>query len=66
VTVIWTKPSFSVRIEQSDVGSSAASYKNSVTSLFVFEFALGGGAGMIDFFINRSFRSGQHGRAWLL
>ena len=46
VTLIWTKPSFTVKIEQSDVGSSTAWYKNSVTiSLFVFEFALGRGAG---------------------
>ena len=44
MTVIWTKPSFSVRIEQLDVGSSTAWYKNSVTPLFVFAFALGGGA----------------------
>jgi len=38
--LIWTKPSFSVKIEQSDVGRSTAWYKNSVTlSLLVFEFA---------------------------
>ena len=44
-TLIWTKPSFSVKIEQSDVGSSTAWYKISVTlSLFVFEFALGRGS----------------------
>jgi len=43
--LIWTKLSFSVKIEQSDVGSSTAWCKNSVTlSLFVFEFALGRGA----------------------
>jgi len=46
VTLIWTNPSFSVIFEQSDVGGPTASYKNSVTlSLFVFEFALGRGAG---------------------
>ena len=46
MTLIWTKPSISVKIEQSDVYSSTAWYKNSVIlSLFVFEFALGRGAG---------------------
>jgi len=41
ITLIWTKLSFSVKIERSDVGSSTAFYKNSITlSLFVFEFAL--------------------------
>ena len=45
VTFIRAKPSFSVKIEQSDVGSSKAWYKNSVTPLFVFELALGRGAG---------------------
>jgi len=35
--LIWTQLSFSAKIEQSDVGSSTAWYKNSVAlSLFVF------------------------------
>ena len=38
VTSIWTKPSFSVKIEQTDVASSTASHKDSAAlSLFVFE-----------------------------
>jgi len=38
MNLIWTKPSFSVKIEQSDVDSSTAWYKNSVfLSFFVFE-----------------------------
>jgi len=46
LTFVWTKPLFSVKIEQLDVGSSTALYKNSVIfSLFFYEFALGRGAG---------------------
>ena len=49
MTLIWTNPSFFVKIEQSDVSRSKACYNNSVAlSFFFFEFALGRGAGCKD------------------
>ena len=70
MTVIRTKPSFSVRIEQSDVGI-VQQFDIRIRQLLLCSFSSlrwveVQGVEVIDFLINRSFRRGQHGRAHCL